>query len=354
MNPSTLERMTRLVQRLADCCSRLTIDADAHATDISCLDPSIRAEYETSEHYYHGRPVSSEELIDEMDVADVDVALIWQNPSTTVYSDDQDKNFDALLKANRYIADSANRYPERFVPGGWLDPRACGLEATLELASVLVRDFGFAILKMNPAQNGYPINSPEVIATVDRIIELGAVPAFHFGADSKFTPAAGLESICIRYCDHPILALHMGGGGASYIEAELLYAEARDLGLRRPNLHYVLSAKRDTHIESDLIAYQLAGPPFSRNLFCGSDAPYGRMSWNFGGFRAMFRNLIDGPNHTDPRLRQRSNLFSEQDCQNYLGRNFASFVVDAYRRLLPPPTECTSAGCEISQAAGID
>ena len=95
--------------------------------------------------------------------------------------------------------------------------------------------------------------------------------------------------------EHPVLAIHMGGSGAGYPEADELYRQARELGLRRSNIRYVLSAKRDTHIESDLIAYTQAGEPFCRNLSCASDAPYGRMTWNFGGFRAMFRSLQDGP-----------------------------------------------------------
>ena len=58
----------------------------------------------------------------------------------------------------------------------------------------------------------------------------------------------------------------MGGGGASYNEADTLYAESRALGLRQSNIHFALSAKRDTHIESDLIAYQAAGTPFLQSI----------------------------------------------------------------------------------------
>src|SRR5258706_16412034 len=123
----------------------------------------------------------------------------------------------------------------------------------------------------------------------------------------------------------------MGGGGAGYMEAEILYHKARELGLRWPNIRFVLSAKRDTHIESDLITYQLAGEPFCKNLFCASDAPYGRMTWNFGGFRAMFRSLTDGDNHTDARLRAQPGLFTAENVQGYLGGNFAEFAAAGYR-----------------------
>ena len=95
-----------------------------------------------------------------------------------------------------------------------------------------------------------------------------------------------------------------------------------------------MSAKRDTHIESDLITYQLAGEPFSRNLMCGSDAPYGRMTWNFGGYRWMFRSLLDGARHTDKRLRLRPDAFNEDAVAGYLGGNLVQFTLDTCRRLL--------------------
>lgn len=67
-------------------------------------------------------------------------------------------------------------------------------------------------------------------------------------------------------------------------------------------MRYILSALRDRHIEEALISYQLAGPPFCENLYCANGAPYGRVSWNFGGFRAMLAGLRDSNRHSDARL----------------------------------------------------
>jgi predicted TIM-barrel fold metal-dependent hydrolase len=260
--------------------------------------------------------------------------LVWQNPAATVYGGSLEANTRALTEANRYVLESARRYPGRFIPAGWVDPKACGLDHTLELVERLVAEFGFLIVKLNPAQNGYPIDGPLSLAVVDRIVAAGAIPAFHFGADTPYTPAEGLRRLAERHPERPLIAVHMGGGGAGYLEAEALYRVARQLGLECPNIRYVFSAKRDTHIESDLIAYQLAGEPFRRHLFCGSDAPYGRMTWNFGGFRAMFRGLIDCETHTDARVRARPGLFTPEAARNYLGGNFARFAAAEYRRLL--------------------
>ncbi len=58
------------------------------------------------------------------------------------------------------------------------------------------------------------------------------------------------------------------------------------------------------------------------------------MAWNFGGFRQMLRGLQNGNGHPDPRVRERPGLFTPESVQDYLGRNFARFLVNAYARLL--------------------
>ena len=328
MQPAALAHIERVTAHLEANLHELTIDADTHATDTSGVPGR------PTPHYYHGRCISAEDLVTEMDMAGVSAANIWQNPAGTRYPGGEDENAETLLAANRYVFEAAARHPGRFIPSGWTDPKACGVANARRIAEICVRDFGFALVKMNPAQNGYAIDSPSVTAVTDRIVELGAAPVFHFGADSPFTPASGFETVARRHPGHPVVGVHMGGGGAGYVEAESLYHEARELGLRHPNVRYIFSAQRDTHIEEALITYQIAGPPFCHNLFCASDAPYGRITWNFGGFRAMLRSLADGERHTDARVRRSPGLFTEDAARNYLGRNFARFVLDTYERLL--------------------
>jgi len=48
------------------------IDGDAHVTDIRALRGSVSAAYRATSNYYHGRPISAEELVAEMDMAEVD------------------------------------------------------------------------------------------------------------------------------------------------------------------------------------------------------------------------------------------------------------------------------------------
>lgn len=295
-----------LIEFLEQNRTRCIIDADTHITDLN------RYPRRNTPHYYHGRPISAEDLIAEMDSAAVTLSNTWQNPAATIYTSDPQTNFESLLEANAYVWRSAKENPTRLIASGWTDPKACGLDNARRIVDHCIDEFGFLIVKMNPAQNRYPIDSPEVIAVVDHIVSAGGIPAFHYGADTPFTPASGLEAIAQRHPSTPILAVHMGGGGAGYLEAEDQYHASRDLGLRCHNIHYVLSALRDTHIESNLKAYH---PLHSHRIFCASDAPYGRISWNFGGFRAMFDTLP----------------FEEQTIQGHLGGYFAQFILDGYR-----------------------
>ena len=331
---SALSRLHHLITYLETHSHESVIDSDTHITDRRQLSEFQLHKLGRSENYYHGRTITAEELLAEMKMSGVDMSLCWQNPAATAYGTDRENNFKALLAANRYVSESADAYPSQIIPAGWTDPKALGLESALRLVEICVLEFGFPLVKMNPAQNEYPIDSPEVLTVLDRIVELGAVPAFHFGADTIYTPAEGLRKLAQRHPDHPVVAVHMGGGGAGYLQAEKLYSEARDVGLSCPNIHFPLSAKRECHMESDLIAYQSAGPPFSNNLSCGSDAPYGRQAWNFGGFRLMFEGLLNGKAHTDRRLQQHPALFSEESVAGYLGGNIAAVVVKACRTIL--------------------
>ena len=328
------ERVRRQAMRLTRDGASLTIDADVHLTDPETLPDAMHRQMEATPNYFHGRPISAEDALAEMAMAGVDMALVWQNPSATPYGDDLDANHAALLAANRYIADAALAHPERFIPAGWTDPKALGFERSAALVETLIERFGFVVVKMNPAQNAYPIDSEDVFRTVDLIVERGAVPAFHIGSDTPFTPPEGLAKVARRHPDHPVIAVHMGGGGAAFVEAEENYQTIRRLGLELPNIFFALSAKRDTHCESDLITYQLAGAPFKTNIACASDAPYGRMTWNFGGYRLMFESLLDGAKHTDPRLRKDPGAFNAEDVAGYLGGNIAALIVRASDRWL--------------------
>lgn len=334
MTPSAKKRIEKQLAFLKANKDNLIIDADTHISDTENLPESLKQQFLESNNYYHGKPISAEDLLAEMQMADVDMCLSWQNPAVALYGNNREKNFETLLKANQYVYDSDAKYPNRFIPGGWTDPKNLGEDLAIKMAEICVKKLGFLFVKMNPAQNAYPIDSDAVVNIFNKIIELGGIPAFHFGGDTPYTKAEGFEILAKIHPNHPVVGIHMGGGGPSYMEGEIHYQKARALGLKYPNIKFIQSAKRDTHMESDFITYQFTGEPFSKNIFCASDAPYGRQTWNYGGFRLMFKSLADGENHTDRRLQQNPDLFNDEVDKNFLGRNFAEFAIEWYEKLL--------------------
>ncbi|NJK96769.1 MAG: hypothetical protein HC905_19285 [Bacteroidales bacterium] len=77
---------------------KLVIDGDTHVTDIAAMHSTLKARYEADLNYYHGRPISAEDLIDEMDLAGVNMALIWQNPAATVYTNHPETDLRSLIQ----------------------------------------------------------------------------------------------------------------------------------------------------------------------------------------------------------------------------------------------------------------
>jgi predicted TIM-barrel fold metal-dependent hydrolase len=179
---------------------------------------------------------------------------------------------------------------------------------------------------MNPAQNSYPIDSKEVFHLVEKIISLGAVPAFHFGGDTEFTPPEGLAKIAATFPQSKIIGVHMGGGGSHFVYGDSTYIGAREIGLKHPNLFYTLSAIRDTHIHSNLLAYLKKGGQWLDNLNYGSDAPYGRLSWNFNGFKSLMgevAEIIAFPDEVKAKFSGNNLLRLYIDAlQNIMKRNF--------------------------------
>ena len=137
---------------------RLTIDADVHPTDRAALPEDMARRIATDPNYFHGRPLLSENLLATLDRAGVDMALCWQNPAMLPYGDDQAQNAVRLTGANDRIAALADAYPTRVIPAGWTDPKALGVDAACRLAEHCVRDLAMPVVKMNPAQNSYPID----------------------------------------------------------------------------------------------------------------------------------------------------------------------------------------------------
>ena len=329
MNQKATKRILDQSRYIEENRFNLVIDCDTHISDTEKLTGAIARKYHKFENLYQGRPISAEDLITEMDMANVDMSLSWINPAAIKPSDPK-SNFRTMLEANKYIFEKSASFYKRIIPAGWTDPVSLKEDYALEMIRICVEEFGFPIVKFNPAQNRYNLNSKIVFQMIEYIHSLGAVPAFHMAADTSYTTTEALTEIVCSFPEVPIIAVHMGGGGASYLEAERMYHELRQLGLLYQNIYFIESAKRDIHIESDIITYALRGENAWSHIFCGSDAPYGRMTWNFGGYRLMFESLIDNRSHTDQRVRNSKHVFTKELSSAFLGGNFAKFILQIY------------------------
>jgi len=218
MTADALRSIRRLIAFLDRNQDRLAIDADTHATDPASLTGSVRERYESEQGYYHGRRFPRRTSCGRWNWP------MWTcphlaDPAATSYTGDPDADTERLLERTATCAIPRNGI-QQVHRRGWTDPKACGLAGALKIAETCVVEFGFPIVKLNPAQNRFPIDSPESYAWWTGSWNWGAVPAFHFGADTPFTPAEGLEAVARRHPERPVLAVHMGGGGAGYLEAE--------------------------------------------------------------------------------------------------------------------------------------
>lgn len=307
------------------------VDADVHLTPRCLRHPELAAREESEADYFHGRTMDAAEILAEMDLANVRWALVWQNPSATPPAASRKEAQAYLHAANEAVHAAAEIHPDRLVAAGWTDPKALGLEEALDMVRCCTRSWGMPVVKMNPAQNAYPMDCDEVLKVTDAIIAEGAVPAFHYGADTVFTPPEALGKLAHHVAPHPLIAVHGGGGGASYREQESMAAASRTLALIHDNLFVIHSAKRDVHMASDLLAFY--GTEACKRIALGSDAPYGRMAWNFGGAVSLLEQLAN-PQHPEQARRPFPAVFTHEHQQDYLGANAARMLASAIDRLL--------------------
>jgi|GEM_PF-518363 hypothetical protein len=334
MDQKVIQRISSLIDFLELHHDSLVIDACVHATDTVHLHETFRERYLSTGNYYHGRPVSAEDLLKEMELASINMCLVSPDQGSICITDDVQGNFDSFLTANRYVYESALKHPEKFIPAGLLDADLLGLDNMLKLAKSFVNDFGYLVMRIELAERLVSGGLEPVWHILDWIIEMGAVPVLSYGAGTCFNNPEHLKNLADRYQKHPLMLLFTGGWHSGWQDAEEYYICVRQLGLQFADLKFILCMRRESHTEADLVAFQYAGESFTENLFCASGAPYGRMTWNFGGFRWMLLSLMDAEHHTDERIRHTPGLFNEQVMRNYLGGNLSRLLLSGYKNLL--------------------
>jgi len=108
---------------------------------------------------------------------------------------------------NDYIAEFAKRYPDRIIPFACIIPH--WYKTAVQEVERAVKQLNMKGLKLHPAANSYPANSPLVFPVVEKAIEFDIPMLFHCGGD-QYSNAHNLGDLAKRYPEATIIMGHMG------------------------------------------------------------------------------------------------------------------------------------------------
>ncbi len=232
-----------------------------------------------------GNSITHDELIQRMDRAGVDKALVWLQPPYLREID----------KSNQYVYEAQQKYPERIVGFGWADPNL-GIENARNAVRRSILEYGFPGVKLNGAQNSFYIDDPDLaLPVIEEIVKLRGILAFHIGGDAyEHTHPFRAAKIAKRFPELRILVVHMGGAAF----ADLSNA-AIEFARECPNMTLIASAVRDVAV---LKAIKVLG---AKRVCFGSDTPFALMHAEVAKMKAILED------------------FPEEDRQCVLGKNMA-------------------------------
>lgn len=234
----------------------MIIDADCHISSRS--DPSLPW-------------ITGDDLIERMDRAGVDRAIVWLSPP-----------YDRQIEPeNEAVYQACRKYPDRFIGFGWANPRL-GKERTEATIKRCFEEYGFLGIKFNGAQDGYVIDDADVsMPYLGLAARYGRVIAFHIGADFyENTHPFRLGTIAATFPEVMFLASHMGGAALPG-----LHRAAIETAQRYSNISLIGSTVPETAV---LQAIETLGP---ERVCYGSDEPYRRMDYHVAGYKAMLDRL---------------------------------------------------------------
>ena len=148
--------------------------------------------------------ITAETLITEMQALGIDKSLIWLHPAQK-----EDEPCDYVAQ-NRYIYNASIRYPNYFLPVGWINPRKYPFNEIKKQIHTQIFEYGFKGIKLNGAQNFYSLSDENLVyPVIEEIVKTGAFLAFHCGNDPNTNPQ-NVKKIAKMFPDTKILMVHMG------------------------------------------------------------------------------------------------------------------------------------------------
>ncbi len=178
------------------------------------------------------RGMSAEDMIAEMDAADVEVAVF----SAFHYG-------DLAIMPNEHVAAHVRRYPKRFVGAGTVDPRRRPMDVLREIEH-LVHDLGIRILRLEPyaygdGMTGAPPNAKMYWPVYAKCCELGVPICIQVGHTGPRLPSEPgrpiyLDEVALAFPELTIVGCHLG---------QPWHEEMMILAWKHPNVYVETSAR---------------------------------------------------------------------------------------------------------------
>lgn len=232
--------------------NRLIFDADTHMSPYRNVDISI----------------SAEESRDRLEAAGVSKAVCWLMP----------QGVDDVSESNSYIYEKCRSIP-MFVPFGWANIVE-GENKAVKDAIRCLDEYNFKGVKLNGAQNEYPIDSLPALHVCEEIAKRKGIIAFHIGTDSpNFTNPYRAGVVANLFPETTIVMIHMGGASTDdHNVSEHVIKVAKTC----PNMVLIGSAIKAKYAK---IAIEELG---NERVMFGSDLPFGDVNECIRDYDAEF------------------------------------------------------------------
>lgn len=209
------------------------------------------------------------DLIEQMDRAGVDRALVWLKPP---YNKDIDPE-------NRAVYEAMRAYPGRLLGFGWANPQL-GKQHTLDTIRRCFEEYGFYGIKFNGAQDYYIIDDAAILPYIEAAAAYGKPIAFHIGSDYyENTHPYRLGHIAARFPETRFLMVHMGGASIPTLDRSAI-----ETAQQHSNITLTGSSINEMAI---LRAIRTLG---AERVCFGSDTPFRLMHVQLAMYQALLRD----------------------------------------------------------------
>ncbi len=190
-----------------------------------------------------GLSFSAEELINRMDEANINKAIVFSFP----------EQID-----NNYIADSVKKYSKRLIGFATINPWLTNAEDELKYA---VEILGLKGLKLHPVKHGYSFDNHTILDPIFKMCSEYNLPIIAYGGANILSSPNMFEEMAKTFPDVNILLAH---GGQMYETRSAI-----EVAKRQPNVYIETSSMFARRITSLLNEQML------EKIIFGTDSPYG-------------------------------------------------------------------------------